>query len=67
MKQLIKISFLCILLFLAIPVFAEEGDMGAGGRAALPTEIAKTPATAIQEENENIFSWVYKQIFDLIG
>lgn len=74
MKQLIKISFLFIMLFLAIPVFA-DGDMGAGGRptandgkVAESTENSKSLDSTNREEDAsgNIFSWVYKQIFELI-
>lgn len=74
MKQLIKISFLFIMLFLAIPVFA-EGDMGAGGRptanggkVAESTEISKSLDSTNREEDAfgNFFSWISKQIFELI-
>jgi len=71
MKQLIKISFLFIMLFLAIPVFA-EGDMGAGGRACTSdcgiaaTEISIDTKSANQRKNESIFFWIYEQIFELI-
>jgi hypothetical protein len=73
MKQLIKISFLFIMLFLAIPVYA-DGDMGAGGRSCTnncgkaETEISTNTKSANQEQNdsENIFTWIYEQIFELI-
>lgn len=71
MKQLIKISFLFIMLFLAIPVFA-EGDMGAGGKACsgncgtATTEISIDTKSSDQRKDESIFSWVYEQIFELI-
>lgn len=74
MKQLIKVSFLFIMLFLTIPAFA-EGDMGAGGRptlangkAAEPTEISRNLDSSNQEEDAfgNIFSWVYEQISEMI-
>jgi hypothetical protein len=75
MKQLIKISFLFIVLFLTIPVFA-DGDMGAGGRppvtgdgkTAVSTENTTSLDSANRQEDalNDIFSWVYKQIFELI-
>lgn len=74
MKQLIKLSFLFVVLFLAIPAFA-DGDMGAGGKACssncggrAATEISTNTKSETQENNafENIFSWVYEQIFELI-
>lgn len=73
MQQLIKISFLFIMLFLAIPVFA-DGDMGAGGKACsdkcgtATTEISIDTKSANQGKDAfgNIFFWAYEQIFELI-
>jgi hypothetical protein len=75
MKQLIKVSFLFIMLFLTIPAFA-EGDMGAGGntgttggvKVAQPTQITKSLDSSNPEEDAlgDLFSWVYQQIFELI-
>lgn len=75
MKQLIKISFLFIMLFLAIPVFA-EGDMGAGGgntsttyvKVPESTVITKSLDSANQEEDAfgSFISWISKQLFELI-
>jgi hypothetical protein len=75
MKQLIRISFLFIMLFLTIPVFA-DGDMGAGGnsgttvsgKVAEPTEITKTLDSGnLQQDASGIFSWVFQQISELIN
>lgn len=73
MKQLIKVSFLFVILFLAIPVFA-DGDMGAGGRSCTTncgraaTEISTNTKSENPDENasKNIFTWIYEQIFELI-
>jgi hypothetical protein len=76
MKQLIKVSFLFIMLFLTIPAFAEGGDMGAGGntgttgsvKVAQPTQITRNVDSINPEEDasDSLFSWVYEQIFELI-
>ena len=75
MKQLVKASLLFIVLFLATPAFA-DGDMGAGGRpgtngvkTADATEISKSLDSTNRQEDvrTDIFSWVCKQIFELIG
>ncbi|HEY0428666.1 MAG TPA: hypothetical protein VGC76_12875 [Pyrinomonadaceae bacterium] len=72
MKQLIRISFLFIVLFLTVPAFA-DGDMGAGGKPTTSgdgktTQITKSLDSANREEDalSNVFSWIYKQIFELI-
>jgi hypothetical protein len=75
MKQLIRISFLFIVLFLTIPVFA-DGDMGAGGnsgtgngKVAEPTVITKTldSGNLQTDASESIFSWVFQQISEFIN
>lgn len=76
MKQLIKVSLLFTVLFLTIPVYA-EGDMGAGGRPPVKTA-QKAPESIVNNKSldssngekdalGNLFSWVYQQIFELIG
>ena len=77
MKQLIKVSFLFVMLFLTIPVFA-EGDMGAGGGNTCTTKscgnesepaITKTVDSTNQGQDASgsPFSWIYEQIFELIS
>jgi hypothetical protein len=75
MKQLLKISFLFIVLFLTIPVFA-DGDMGAGGRPPASSDGKTTVSTEIttnldsanrrEDASDGVFIWVYIQIFELI-
>jgi hypothetical protein len=74
MKQLIKISFLLIVLFLTIPVLA-DGDMGAGGRPGKTngktTESAQNTKNADSLNGEkdasgNLFFWIYQQIIEFI-
>ena len=73
MKQLFKISLLLIVLFLAIPVFA-DGDMGAGGRPAASgkapesTANTKSPDSSNSEKDalDNLFFLVYQQVCEFI-
>ena len=78
MKKLFKIGFLLAVLCFAVPVYA-DGDLGTGnktctqncrnGLTAGTTTIPMISDERNQDETtiKEIYSWIYKQISDLVG
>ncbi len=76
MKNLLKLSFLFIILCFAVPVFA-DGDMTTGNKtcttncSGLMNGTTQTPTTLddrIKDETiiENFYTWVYQQISQIL-
>lgn len=77
MKKLIKVSFFLAVLLITVPVYA-EGDMSTGTKTCTQTcgnfndDSGTTTNISGKTESEEstvveIYSWVHKQIFELIG
>jgi len=77
MKKLLKISFLLSVLCFAVPVYA-DGDMPIGSKTCTQNcggglYDGTTNPTVSDDKNlddsslEEIYSWISKQISDLIG
>ena len=75
MKKLFKISFLMAILCFAVPVYA-DGDLPIGTKTCTQNcgglyDGTTTSPTVSDDKNsddssiEEIYSWIYKQIFEL--
>jgi hypothetical protein len=84
MKKLLKISFLLAVLCLAIPAYAEDGDIPTGNKPCTQnctggfyngTTVKTTGSDetktngACQDDSkiDEIYSWIYEQISELIS
>jgi hypothetical protein len=79
MKNLFKISFLLVVLCFAAPVYA-DGDMPTGSKTCtqncgglydgtIPTDSDEKPSDEVKQDEstiEEIYSWIYKQISDMV-
>jgi len=76
MKKLLNISFLLAVLCFAAPAFAEEGDMPTGSKGckqncALYNGTTPDSTGSIDKKQEDstieeIYSWIYEQISELV-
>jgi hypothetical protein len=78
MKKLFRISFLLAVLCFAVTAYADDGDMPTGTKtctqncgAGLVDETNPTPTVSDSTEQnkptiEEIYSWIYEQISELV-
>jgi hypothetical protein len=75
MKKLLKISFLLAVLCFAVPVYA-DGDIPTGNKTCtqncgLHDGTTNDPTVPGDEQDETtvneIYSWIYEQISDIVG
>lgn len=76
MKKLLKISFLLAVLCFVTPVFADDGDIPTGNKNCTQNcglYDGTIPNPTLSESNKQdestineIYSWIYKQISDLV-
>ena len=83
MKKLLKISLLLAVLCFAVPAFAEEGDLPTGtkgctqncgglydGTTINPKDSDETKSNETNLDDskiDEIYSWIYEQISELIS